>query len=268
MGVDRLHPGFEPLVTPSYQETAPSPDLRDLVACNWRRVVGFEGEPSRSPVIPDGCADIMVFDDAPPRVAGPDAVTRWVTIPSGTSITAVRLRPGAVRAVLGCDAGSIVGGSALLSDLAPGARALHERLLATASPRPRQALLEAWVRTALARNENGDRGVVAACRLLTADPDLEIGALARRFDWSARAIHRLFRGACGYGPKHFQRIMRLQQAVRAAQGTARLADVAQAAGYADQAHMTRDFRDLTGFTPKGYLAIARPGLGAWIDEDW
>jgi AraC-like DNA-binding protein len=77
--------------------------------------------------------------------------------------------------------------------------------------------------------------------------------------------------ACGYSPKHFQRIMRIQNALRAAQAAprTRLCDLAAAAGYADQAHMTRDFRAITGFTPTGYFAdAAAPGWGAWIDEDW
>jgi hypothetical protein len=33
--------------------------------------------------------------------------------------------------------------------------------------------------------------------------------------------------------------------------------------------MTRDFRDITGFTPAQYFAdTAERGWGAWINEDW
>jgi AraC-like DNA-binding protein len=64
--------------------------------------------------------------------------------------------------------------------------------------------------------------------------------------------------------------MRLQKAIRVVHSTAptRLADAAHAAGYADQAHMNRDFRDITGFSPREYFAIARPGCGAWMGEGW
>jgi len=116
-----------------------------------------------------------------------------------------------------------------------------------------------------------DRAVIAACRLLGANPKIEIGDVARRLGWNVRMIHRQFIAACGYSPKHFQRIMRIQGALRAAQSTpvAGLGELAAAAGYADQAHMTRDFREITGFTPAVYFAdAAPPGWSAWIREDW
>lgn len=270
MGVDRFLLRFGSIAAPYYQETEPAADLRGVVACTWVRVVRHEGAPALSPIIPDGCADLMVYDDAPPSVAGPDATTRWTAIREGTVITGLRVRPGAARSIFGCSAALLLGGHVRLADLAAGATMLHQRLLVSANLRHRQALLEDWVRSAIARVATIDRAVVAACRLLIADPHLEIGDVARRFNWNARTIHRHFRDACGYGPKHFQRIMRIQTAIRAVHVASgpRLADVAQAAGYADQAHMTRDFRDITSFTPRGYLATARPEFGAWLDEGW
>jgi AraC-like DNA-binding protein len=261
MGVD--------LAESFYEESEPARDVRDLVACNWVRVVRLLGVAEPTPIIPDGCADIMVVDDAPPFVAGPDATTRWITEREGTVIVGIRLRPGAASSVFGCPATRILNGGALLSDLAPGAGALHERLRSTSNLLARHALLEDFVRTAM-RAHGNDRAMIAACRWLTADPGLEIGTLATQLDWTARTLHRRFQNACGYGPKHFQRIMRVQKAIRAAHEAPRprLARVAQAAGFADQAHMTRDFRDITGFTPARYFAIAAPGVGAWLDEDW
>jgi AraC-like DNA-binding protein len=269
MGVERFLVRFKSIDTPYYQETRPSIDLLDMVACLWVSVVRLDGAPSLSPIIPDGCADIMVYDDAPPCVAGPDATTRWTSLPEGTVIVGIRVRPGTVRSVFGCAAGLILNGGAWLSDLAPGAGALHQRLLMTAHLGDRQALLEDWVRAAIARNGTADRAVVAASRLLAADPALEIAEISRRFNWNVRTMHRQFRAACGYGPKHFQRIMRIQKAIRAVHSTAPLcAEAAHAAGYADQSHMNRDFREITGFSPRQYFAIARPEFGAWMGEGW
>jgi AraC-like DNA-binding protein len=270
MAVDQFLRRFKSFDAAHYEETRPSIDLRTTVACLWVSVVRLDGTATLSPILPDGCADIMVYDDEAPCVAGPDATTRWASLREGTVITGIRLRPGTVRAVFGCQAGLILNGGALLSDLAPGAEALHQRLLMTGPLRDRYALLEDWVRTAVARNGMADRAVVAASRLLAADPQLEIGEIARRFDWNVRTMHRQFIAACGYGPKHLQRIMRIQHAIRVVHGTApvRLADAAHAAGYVDQAHMNRDFRDITGFSPGQYFAISRPGLGDWIGAGW
>jgi transcriptional regulator GlxA family with amidase domain len=113
--------------------------------------------------------------------------------------------------------------------------------------------------------------VIAACRLLGAGSNAGIDEVARRLDWNARTMHRKFVAACGYGPKHFQRVMRIQRMLRLAgkKSHQRLAELAVAAGFSDQAHMTRDFQAITGFTPRVYLgARLSPGWGAWIEEDW
>jgi AraC-like DNA-binding protein len=255
---------------PFYQEFSPPPDLVAFVACTWVRVVRCAGGSMTDAILPDGCADIMVAGDRPPVVAGPDAVTRRVTLPDGQVITGIRMRPGACRAILGCPAGEIVNGGALLSDIAPGGHDLHRRLIGTGDLFDRLALLEDWVRGRLHQATDNDRAVIAACRMLGAGSMLDVGAVARKLDWNVRMIHRQFVAACGYSPKHFQRIMRIQQVLRLARGTARgrLAGLAAAAGYADQPHMTRDFREITGFTPSAYFAsAAATGWGEWI-EGW
>jgi AraC-like DNA-binding protein len=68
---------------------------------------------------------------------------------------------------------------------------------------------------------------------------------------------RRFDDAVGYGPKTLQRILRLRQFL-AASGT----DIAAAAvevGYADQAHLTRECRVLTGLAPSEWFVTERTG---------
>jgi AraC-like DNA-binding protein len=65
--------------------------------------------------------------------------------------------------------------------------------------------------------------------------------------------------------------MRIQAVLRTAQAipSAGLAELAMAAGFADQAHMTRDFRAITGLTPADYFRATAPqGWGAWMNEAW
>jgi AraC-like DNA-binding protein len=261
---------FGSYATPYYREFKPDADLSAYVACTWVRVVRHTAKLLVAPIIPDGCADIMVYDDQPPQVAGPDATTRWTSLADGAVITGIRLRPGAARAVFGCPASLIVNGRLLLGDLSTGATYLHEELLAAGDLQRRHHALSNWVRAALARANAHDTAVVDACSTLIHDPGAEIGPLARRLDWSPRTLHRQFVAACGYGPKHFQRIMRVQTAIRAMHSHPKtgFAAVAAKAGYADQAHMTRDFRSITGFTPASYVATSLPDVGAWISEEW
>ncbi|WP_326938482.1 helix-turn-helix domain-containing protein [Amycolatopsis rifamycinica] len=70
---------------------------------------------------------------------------------------------------------------------------------------------------------------------------------------SERRLRRRFVQAVGYGPATYLRISRFQRAVALAPRVAGLAALAAAAGYADQAHLSRDCRALTGLTPRRYF---------------
>jgi AraC-like DNA-binding protein len=76
---------------------------------------------------------------------------------------------------------------------------------------------------------------------------------------------RRTRAAFGYGPKFLQRVLRLQAvlgALRAAKAP-RLSTIALTAGYADQAHFSRDAVELSGFTPTALIRQFR-GAGCEI----
>ncbi|MGV9612777.1 helix-turn-helix domain-containing protein, partial [Nocardia xishanensis] len=60
--------------------------------------------------------------------------------------------------------------------------------------------------------------------------------------------------AFGYGPKMLARILRLQRALAVASAGTPPADTAIAAGYADQAHLARDMRELAGMPLGEWLA--------------
>jgi AraC-like DNA-binding protein len=88
-------------------------------------------------------------------------------------------------------------------------------------------------------------------------PDSRVAALATDLYVSERQLRRRFTAAVGYGPKTLQRIARLRRllaAANAARGDTALAALARSAGYADQAHMTRECARLTGRTPAAMLA--------------
>ena len=70
---------------------------------------------------------------------------------------------------------------------------------------------------------------------------------------SERRLRRRFVQAVGYGPATYLRVTRFQRAVALASRVPGLAALAAAAGYADQAHLSRDCRALTGLTPRAYF---------------
>jgi AraC-like DNA-binding protein len=79
-----------------------------------------------------------------------------------------------------------------------------------------------------------------------------VDAIAERLGLSARQLQRRVKTGFGYGPKHLIRILRFQRAVRLARAGTSFAEASAIAGYADQAHLSRDTRALAG-VPMGSL---------------
>lgn len=77
-----------------------------------------------------------------------------------------------------------------------------------------------------------------------------ISETASRHGISVRQLERRFARNFGLSPKEWLRIKRFEGSlVKLADDKESLANVAADAGYADQSHMTRDYRRTTGFTP-------------------
>lgn len=248
-------------VIAGYEEWTPAPELSHLVACVWAARFGAAGEPHVDRVIPDGCID-LVYTDGRLIVAGPDTQSVAVEAPARTEFTGLRFRPGAAPAVLGLPASALVDqrvdAECLLGS---NARVLLDAIEAQSSLRGRVAVLEAHVRSvARKRGEPDPVAQVATQRLKNGPHGRTVAALASELGMSERQLHRRFVQAVGYGPKMFERIARLQRFVAQAAQCQRiagnepalgrsLAQLALTSGYADQSHLTRECRALTGVTP-------------------
>jgi transcriptional regulator GlxA family with amidase domain len=106
--------------------------------------------------------------------------------------------------------------------------------------------------------------IAAATLWLARHPAGRIADLCRLLEVGERRLRRRFAAAVGYGPKTFQRVLRLQRVLAQAGGLPRagasLAAIAAEAGYADQAHMSRELQALTGRSPAALLQCAASTL--------
>ena len=106
------------------------------------------------------------------------------------------------------------------------------------------------------------RGVVAVATLAERDRSVcRVEQLAAAAGTSVRTLQRLFDAHVGVGPSFVIRRWRIIEAAEAARaaldggdGWRGWAAVAAELGYADQAHLTRDFRRHLGTSPSAYLA--------------
>jgi AraC-like DNA-binding protein len=203
----------------------------------WRAPTAADGFQR---VVPDGCLDV-IWSDGDVFVAGPDTVAHLAPVGPATTYVGLRFTGGSGPAALGVPADELRDARVAVDGLwSPGR-------------------VRAWA-GALERRSLPDLG-----RLVAASPDpvtravwrslrrgVRVDATAAGIGLSARQLHRRCLTSFGYGPKTLGRILRFDRAVALARTGAALADVAVTAGYADQAHLSRDVRALAG-VPLGEL---------------
>ena len=95
-------------------------------------------------------------------------------------------------------------------------------------------------------------------RALSSDNAPSVETWARDRGVARETAFRWFRDAYGVGPARFRVEARARRAWRRiVDGDATLADIAAEAGFADQAHMSRDVKDLTGRSPGAWRVGTR-----------
>jgi AraC-like DNA-binding protein len=105
-------------------------------------------------------------------------------------------------------------------------------------------------RLRMARYEPAAAALVRAAVDRLARAHAPIGDLAAELQISDRSLRRAFGAVIGVSPKVYARIARFRRvAARTAGAAGRWAEVARAAGYADQSHLANEFRALAGVAP-------------------
>ena len=102
-------------------------------------------------------------------------------------------------------------------------------------------------------------GIAQALEALSHFSDgFDVHAAVRDSGYSHRHFIALFEGAVGLTPKRYARVLRFKAALEkwAADPSVSLAELALAAGYGDQAHFNRDFREMAGISPTEYRRAA------------
>ena len=252
-----------------YRESAPSPALASCVLRVWTYAIPQARDPETAIVIPDGCADIIWVDDAPPVVVGPMTapVRSWPS--PGSHIVGVRLRPGMAGVVLREACQSLTDRDVPLAALW-GDRVARRFTSASDFDAPESDIDVSGVVSVLGDDisslSTGDVAVLHAIDWLRRHPRGRQSSLVREVGLSERQLRRRFVSAVGYGPKMFQRIMRVQHCLATLQSQrqhrADLATLAVELGFVDQAHMTRELRHFTGRTP---CAMTTAHATGWTD---
>jgi AraC-like DNA-binding protein len=229
--------------TDMYREFRPPPQLRSSIACLWTR----SGDGGAVRVMPDACTDIVWRAGNGAAVAGPDTGHWFSATEPGQAIVGVRLLPGAGGAALRLPLAELRDQRVAVSDLGLDP---HAQLDPDARPEEVVRRLAALAISLTAAGRPDRAAQAAAIRLM--NPGQRVDRLASELGFSERQLRRRFAVAVGYGPKMLQRVLRLRRFLNA--DAASLAQAALEAGYSDQAHLSRDCRELTGLTPLQLLS--------------
>jgi AraC-like DNA-binding protein len=118
----------------------------------------------------------------------------------------------------------------------------------------------AWLEARATARRQQDRAALRAGRAamrLCAEPELPIDRLADEQHVSRRQLERDFTHWLGASPRHLSQVARVQSVARKVRAGLSLAAAAADAGFADQSHMTRVVRQLTGLTPREFVGSGR-----------
>jgi AraC-like DNA-binding protein len=140
-----------------------------------------------------------------------------------------------------------------LEDLGdPGLTALRDRLGATPTPAGRLRLAAAFLERRLLGRAADPQTAFVWSAIQNSRGTLRIDRLAGDLGWSRKRLAAHARDAFGLTPKRLARIARFHHAVDLAGRAPRpdWAGIAVDCGYADQAHLVRDFTALAGTSPE------------------
>jgi len=237
-----------------YREVpAPAP-VRHAVKLAWTLEIDTAPQTAAHVATPDGCMEVIrrvrgrsAWGSEQPDCFAVGVITQpaALDLDPGSLFVGVRIWPWAWNAIGDVAAPNLVNKWAALAEVAPELRlpsdvnaALHvisERVAAFAPDPRHHAILETG----------------------------SVADLVHSTGCSYRQLQRWFEHQIGIAPRTYLRLLRFSETFSMLSETAEsLADHAAAHGFADQAHMAREFRSMAGATP---AQTRRASVGPFLD---
>jgi AraC-like DNA-binding protein len=233
---------------------APPAPLRPFVESLWVHRVAAPPPPDGRRLLPNGRASLVWVAGAGVRIAGPAQAAMFMLPMAEMLAFGATLHPGAVPYLLRTSASELVGAHVPLDAIDQRlATRIDDRLGDAADVRGGVQALQRELLRRLDDVVGPDPAVRAAVGLLDGARATVAGA-AQRIHVSERELQRRFVRDVGYAPKTLQRVLRFQRFMqRLARPRTDLATAAALAGYADQSHLSREARRLSGLSPRELL---------------
>ncbi|MFG2312713.1 DUF6597 domain-containing transcriptional factor [Streptomyces sp. NPDC048566] len=248
-----------------FRRHRPAEPLRPYLEHYW--LIDWDlAEPYATHVVPHPSVNIVFqrYADAAPfaEVAGIGLGLFTRKLEGRGRVCGIQFRPGGFRPFApGRPLTALTGREVPLAEVLPGTADAVAAVLDPDGERDRVAALDAFLLGLAPRPD--PRAALAAdlVDLIRTDRTIRaVGPFAAAHGLSVRALQRLFAEYVGVGPKWIILRYRIHEALEHAEGSAPVNWAALAAdlGYADQAHLVRDFTATVGVPPTAYAVNRRP----------
>jgi AraC-like DNA-binding protein len=230
---------------------------------------------ARERLLPNGLLELAVCLGEPHRlivgrgsetlrscISGLQTSAMVIEHPSWHRVLGLRLHPAGAYALLPQPMSEVSNYTVDLADvLGTTAIELADRCHAASTIEDCFARAAAWVRERVCRARGFDPEIAwVAARITDSGGRVPIAALREQTGLSKTRLAALFREQIGVPPKVYARVVRFRRALALLDAEpSSLAAAALDAGYYDQSHMTTEFRELGGLTPREFLRQRYPG---------
>lgn len=256
------------MTTLFYRELPPPPDLEHLVLSFWEfTAASHSAAPIMHEIFPDGCISVVYRRNAKIGIEGfsiNDLHPRSVIVPvfGGDTFWGARLSPAACARVIGSDPASVrkviwTGGEGVFGIVD---KELFTGLTACKTLEDAADVYSARLNELGIQSGDLDTRVLEAVSIIEeARGETRIAALAADLGLSVRQFERRFKKSAGLPPKRYARTRRFRAAaaVLATGEAVNWAMQASEMGFADQAHLAREFSYLTGRSPRSFAEKIR-----------
>jgi AraC-like DNA-binding protein len=247
-----------------HQEFDSPPALRDAIKCFWHTRREFDGPLFE--IIPDGYVEIIFYFGAPCSMHGKRLPSPFLMgllnqplvleTTGRLEVLGIRCYPWTVLDLLGLAPGE--GGVRVFEHPVAELQQALQALIAAGRVADAVAQLAQYFQHAQAGGVDSTLRKAGAAMLAArgAIPVSEVAAAAHA---TVRTLERKFKQSSGHTVKDVAGLMRFEQARNRLwhEPDLSLADLAQALGYADQSHLSREFKRYSGMTPAAFAQKRR-----------
>jgi len=255
-----------------YQTFEPSSSLSSFIKCYWT-LDSEDGEEAleKQTIVPDGCMEMifhhrqhykqLTMDEGwiiQPKCFVFGQLTRPLEImPTGkTGIFSVRFHPNGFLPFASIPIREMENKAVTLERIfGQDVLALEDKMMQAESAEQRMTLVEDFLLEKLT-DQNTIHKIIDATieTMMESKGRLPVDEVAKMVKINRRQLERKFSEAIGLSPKQLSKTIRLQETIKSlySKKYSNLTDLAYQGEFFDQAHFIKDFKELTGLTPKEF----------------